>query len=371
MVAEWEEACATWEEDKVPKTVFNPFQVQSHDLTEDEVHKELAEEEEACRHNGGWVLHDMSPSAFIKFGFAIEKSQQKLHYEVKKLKANPTPHQDAHIAEQCSLLVSKVKKFEELRAIYMPGLLQLITESEELDYSLSGIDAIHKRALAAAVKYRRAREAKLRCASSGDWEQMLRKLEDGDIRSYQDLDRLCRGTGRWGMNEDSWEPRVGANASEQGIELHQDDREKRDGMGQTWRSLSWIWTTAKISLDDGADENNNEEEMHRTLKFLEWRGTWWKECVGTQNVDEALHEVLDAYAAVQTDLQRHLAVAFRDLWSTALDDTHAADEALQDGPDQDEDGDSDGSDDKDVGIWDGEEEQHEDEDDNDEEALVV
>ncbi|PBK87802.1 hypothetical protein ARMGADRAFT_1085126 [Armillaria gallica] len=114
MVAKWEEACTMWEEDKVLKTVFNPFQVQSHDLMEDEVHKELAEEEEARRCNGGQVLYDMSLSTFTKFGFAIEESQQKLHCEVKKLKANPTPHQDAHIAEQCSLLVSKVKKFKEL-----------------------------------------------------------------------------------------------------------------------------------------------------------------------------------------------------------------------------------------------------------------
>ncbi|PBK58710.1 hypothetical protein ARMSODRAFT_1028038 [Armillaria solidipes] len=420
------------------------------DLTEDEVHKELAEEEEARRRNRGRVLHDMSPSAFIKFGFAIKESQQKLHHEVKKLKANPTPNQDTHIAEQQSLLVSKVKKFEELQAIYMPRLLQLITESEELDYSSSGvsaegvklwlpssvppdrhgqvcdtllsdieellrtaqchdalnsirhilrlkmrmveyknknihgqwdgtrsragIDTIHEWALAAAVKYCRAREAKLRCAGSGDWEQVLCKLEDGDIRSYQDLDHLHQGTG---------------------IELHQDDREKRDGTGQTWCSLSWIWMTAKISLDDGADENNDEvlqsewcrsrarahrsreevlllrEEMCRTLKFLEWRGTWWRERGSTQDVDEALREALDAYAAVQTDLQRRLAVAFRDLWSTALDDAHAADEALQDGSDQDEDGNSDGSDNEDVGIWNGEEEQDEDDEDKDEEAIVV
>ncbi len=45
------------------------------DLMEDEVHKELAEEEEARRRNGGQVLHDMSPSAFLKFGFTIEESQ--------------------------------------------------------------------------------------------------------------------------------------------------------------------------------------------------------------------------------------------------------------------------------------------------------
>ncbi|KAK0503750.1 hypothetical protein EDD18DRAFT_1029715, partial [Armillaria luteobubalina] len=71
------------------------------------------------------------------------------------------------------------------------------------------------------------------------------------------------------------------------------------GMGQTWHTLSWIWITTRINLEDGANEHNNEvlhsewcrsrarvhqaheevlllqEEMHRTLKFLEWRGEWW------------------------------------------------------------------------------------------------
>ncbi len=320
-------------------------------------------------------------------------------------------HQDAHTAEQRSLLRAKIKKFEELRATYMPGLLQFVSETQEVDHSSGGtlaeevqlwlpsslpadcrgqvcgslsdmeehlriaqchdalnlvrhvlrlkmwmveyknknvrgqwdgtrsrvgIDAIHKQALAAALKYHTAREAKLKLSGPGDWERTLRELEDSDIRSYQDPDRLRRGTGHRGTNEDSWGPGSTPEPVEHGIDLYQDDREKRDGMGQTWRTLSWIWMTTKINLEDGADENSDEvlcsewchsrarahraceevlllrEEMRRTLRFLEWRGEWWMERRSTWNMGATLLEALAAYALKQSDLQRKLAVKFRE-----------------------------------------------------------
>ncbi len=69
LVSEWDDLCAAWEADKVPKMTLNPFCVLSDgrlvnslwiyrysyssvDLTEDQVHKELAEEEEARRRSG-------------------------------------------------------------------------------------------------------------------------------------------------------------------------------------------------------------------------------------------------------------------------------------------------------------------------------
>ncbi len=92
MVSEWDDLCAAWEADKVPKTTLNPFCILSDgrlvnslwiyrysyssvDLTKDEVHKELAEEEEARRRSGGRVVHNMSPSAFMVFGLVLEESQ--------------------------------------------------------------------------------------------------------------------------------------------------------------------------------------------------------------------------------------------------------------------------------------------------------
>ncbi|KAK0467694.1 uncharacterized protein EV420DRAFT_1616586 [Desarmillaria tabescens] len=427
------------------------------DLTEDEVHKELAEEEEAHRHNGGQVVHDMSPSAFMVFGLALEESQ--------KLKANLTAHQDAHIAEQQSLLRSKIKKFEELRATYMPGLLQFITETQEVDYSSTGalaeevrlwlpscipvdrrsqvceaslskmeerlrtaqchdslgsirhilclkmwmveyknknvrgqqdrtrlrmgIDAIHERALAAAIKYRMAREAKMKLSGPGDWEEGLHKLEDGDIHSYQDPDHLRKGTGHRGTNEDSWEPGLVPELPEPGIDLYQDSREKHDGTGQTWRTLSWIWTTMKINLADGADENDDEvlcsewchsrarahrareevlllrEEMRRTLRFLEWRGEWWMQRRDACELGGALREAVDAYALKQSDIQHQLAVKFRDLWLTALDDGRMENAPRSElHPSDDDDASSDGDrDELNIRIWSDEEEVELDEED--------
>ncbi|KAK0495266.1 hypothetical protein EDD18DRAFT_1310020 [Armillaria luteobubalina] len=321
IISKWDDLCAAWEANKVPKMVLNPFCVQSDALTKDEVHKELAEEEEARRTSRGRAVHDMSPSAFMVFGLVLKESQRKLCLEIKNLKANPTAHQDAHIAEQRSLLWAKIKKFEELRVTYMPGLLQFVSETQEADHSSlgtvaeevqlwlpssipadrrgqvcgslsdmeehlctvqchdalnsvhhilclkmrmdgtrlqAGIDAIHEWALAAALKYRLAREVKLQLSGPGDWERTLCRLEDNDIHSYQDPDRLRKRSGCRGTNEDSWDLGSTPEPVEHGIDLYQDACKKQDVMGQTWHTLSWIWITTRINLEDGADEHNDE-----------------------------------------------------------------------------------------------------------------
>ncbi len=98
------------------------------------------------------------------------------------------------------------------------------------------------------------------------------------------------------------------------------------------------------------------EEMCRTLRFLEWRGEWWMERRSTRNVGATLLEALAAYALKQSDLQRKLAVKFRDTWSTALKDTPIDELDHEDDIDED-------ADDEDVGIWDEEDEQELDEED--------
>jgi hypothetical protein len=54
----------------------------------------------------------------------------------------------------------------------------------------------------AAERYRAARRGKLALAGAGDWEEVLRVLEDGDIRGYQDVDKLRTRVGRPGTLED-------------------------------------------------------------------------------------------------------------------------------------------------------------------------
>jgi len=61
------------------------------------------------------------------------------------------------------------------------------------------IDRVHERARVAAERYRVARRAKLALAGSGNWEETLRVLNDGDIQSYQDPKRLRVWAGRRGI----------------------------------------------------------------------------------------------------------------------------------------------------------------------------
>ncbi|KAE9385550.1 hypothetical protein BT96DRAFT_777192, partial [Gymnopus androsaceus JB14] len=97
---------------------------------------------------------------------------------------------------------------------------------------------------------------------------------------------------------------------------------------ETRKELSWIWTTSSISLQDGANENNNEilwgewcrsqaralrlseevlllhEEMHRMAAFLVWKEKQWKEWMVVRasmcdNLESALVEGLTAYARKQ------------------------------------------------------------------------
>lgn len=117
------------------------------------------------------------------------------------------------------------------------------------------IDRVHERARAAAEKYRCARAAKLELVGPGDWEKLHQVLADGDIRGYQDPNRLRPKKPRKGIWEDgeeeeaegepgATEPGDGEEAVEETeFELFNEPRTKRDGTGETRRTLSWIWTT--------------------------------------------------------------------------------------------------------------------------------
>ncbi|KAK7041917.1 hypothetical protein VNI00_008898 [Paramarasmius palmivorus] len=131
--------------------------------------------------------------------------------------------------------------------------------------------------------------------------------------------------------------------------IHPDRQElthrSKFGTGETRKELSWIWLSGgKIDLEDGADENDNEvlrsewcrsrararrakeevllvqEEMRRTLEYLEWRATEWELCAGLDfGRTSAEEEGATAYALMQADLQRALKQAFEAEWKKPLD----------------------------------------------------
>jgi len=213
------------------------------------------------------------------------------------------------------------------------------------------IDRVHVRARAAADKYRAARKAKLLLAGRGDWETTLQVLNDNDIRSYQDPNRLRPRRRRRGVLEDDQlaglqeqdilDDDTSNNQQEMSnITLFNDDRTRRDGTGETRRTISWIWLNHSLSEDVGNEMLRSEwaksraraaraqeevmllnEEMRRTLESLSWEAEDWKTRAvkRTEQVLEAgLKDGLRAYAMRQSNIQTSLATHFRSLWEAPL-----------------------------------------------------
>jgi hypothetical protein len=235
-------------------------------------------------------------------------------------------------------------------------------------WSRTVIDHVHERARVAAERYRSARRALLALAGPGDWEKMFHVLNDGDIRGYQDPERLRVRPGRKGTLEDGQvaAAQVAEEVTEDDVEMEDDVAEvdlyleacdKRDGTGETRRMLSWIWTTD--SRTSNPNDNGDEilrvewvksraraarckeevlllkEEMRRVIAFLDWKTKWWMDRQEARaGVKKDLLEGLRAYAEVQADLEIMLKENFCTIWRLPLDsDT----EGLQDEVDDDED----------------------------------
>ncbi|PPR04511.1 hypothetical protein CVT24_013117 [Panaeolus cyanescens] len=211
-------------------------------------------------------------------------------------------------------------------------------------HSRAVIDRIHLKAVRAGQKYRWARAAKLKLSGKGDWENVLKPLEDSDIRSYREAEQVRPKKGRMGTREDNekveWEvtPDV-ENLRHLGLEA---ERDKRSGTGETRRTFSWIWLMPrKPNAADATDETMRvewvksraratrakeevlllKEEMRRVVAFLGWKSHWWLNRVGMRSgLDKSLAEGLRAIAVKQSQLQMSLRDSFQALWKVPLKD---------------------------------------------------
>jgi hypothetical protein len=238
------------------------------------------------------------------------------------------------------------------------------------------IDRVHERARRAAEKYRVARAAKFQLSGPGDWENSLQILNDKDVRGYQDPDRLKLRTGRLGTLDDDQVNAQRSATSDTTLEptpitnefsLFNEARHKRDGTGETRRTLSWIWTAKPPNINDD-DENDDilrtewaksrarmtrckeevmllKEEMRRVVAFLDWKLRWWQEREEKRKgVDSALLEGLRAYATKQGVLQECLSDDFVRTWRSMKSDTQLLPDSHNDGgldPDEDDEDDED------------------------------
>jgi hypothetical protein len=253
------------------------------------------------------------------------------------------------------------------------------------------IDRVHENAKVAAEKYRACRQAKLALSGPGEWEGTLRVLADGDIRSYQDPNHLRPCQGRKGTLDDDQvmeRERQGllqpdAPPDDVDINLLYHPRDRRDGTGETRRTLSWIWITNSDNPEDTSDNILRaewaksraraarakeevlllREEMRRVIAFLQWKASWWRKRENTRvGIGEDLTEALRSYAREQADLQTKLADRFCTIWKKPLDDLEIVEGA--DGEDQGEDDDENESGEDEDEAPEGLDEDPDDEDDD-------
>ncbi|KAH9478965.1 hypothetical protein JR316_0009428 [Psilocybe cubensis] len=462
LIERWEKMCAEWESDVFPKKKKNPYEMKDTivnltwlgiGITEAHVKKLLADSEAAFLASGGTMPHRTTPSVFVSMGLDLEETQHRLRRLAKNTGEDSTIRQAGNLTEQRNALTTRIRAWEQLLPIYMPGIIQYkadhpiheaSTHAEDLQLwlpstipephrseisahnlpnierqlreaqltdslnairqilkvkarmiafknknirgqrggtrSTAVIDRVHERARFAADKYRKGREAHLALAGPGDWEKTFRKLDDKDIRSYQDPDRLRPRVGRRGTLEDE-QVAAGENApTEEGdLFLFNEERTLHQGSGQTRRTLSWIWTVVTPTSSSaaemiGADGTSAAPDEDRAdILRVEWSKSrarmqrareevlLLKEEMRRRQRIKAIStgkkdvlEAISAYALSQAALQDSLADHFSTLWRTSLQVPTAAEgtstsdgtTANSRGPIVDEeDGDDDGDDD--------------------------
>ncbi|KAL0571405.1 hypothetical protein V5O48_010556 [Marasmius crinis-equi] len=125
-----EKTCREWESAPWDKKGKNPFKAKVDDLSQAKVLKELADYEADRIRKGGVSYHSTSSGVFLALGLELEEAQRRLQTAVKQL-GKVTDVKTKLIAEQRNVLRRKLNGWAMIRHIYMPGLLQFLTESKQ------------------------------------------------------------------------------------------------------------------------------------------------------------------------------------------------------------------------------------------------
>jgi len=159
----------------------------------------------------------------------------------------------------------------------------------------------------AADRYRAARDALLVLDLNGTWRDRFRKLNPTDIRGpgRQEDDKVTQTNSRY---EISWIWLVLRSEGGLGGE---------EAFDETMRSE---WAKMKARRDRWDEEYQLvQEEMRRTVAYLEWKASWWKAQALRRIVDDpALELGLSAYAYRQESLLTSLAASSALKWIGAL-----------------------------------------------------
>ena len=169
--------------------------------------------------------------------------------------ANVAAYEEKLWTAQCHDLLEKTRHVLRIKTHMVQFKNKNICGQAAGTRSRTVINRVQDRARYLSQHYRIARAAKLALSGPGDWEKHLRVLNNSDVRSYQDPDHLQKHKGRKGtLEDDQLEVATGARDKDDkdvGIDLMTEKRSRRDGTGETCRTLSWIWL---VERGDGALE---------------------------------------------------------------------------------------------------------------------
>ncbi|KAL0570387.1 hypothetical protein V5O48_011577 [Marasmius crinis-equi] len=379
----WERRCHEWEEKPWNEKGESPFSSKQEFMSLHMVEEELEAYERDRVKKGGAVYHSTSAGVFLVLRMELEESQRKIK-ALTKANHMPSATLSKTIAEQHTKLGTHPTNLH-------PGLLRVITAlGEDLGDGLNedqNAEEIQIWMPSAIPSGRREgvcveglveTEVKLRTAQCHDALDSIRHtlrleshmllfkfqnisgqrdgvksrtvingvherakvfaqgelqvLRDVNVRSYTDPER---GPGRRGTREDEVdedEPPVPADDGDE-IDLVSEDRiDLEDDNDENDELLLEVWARSRAQSCRAQEEVELlREEMQRTLRFLMWKGKWWRErAKGRPEAGGAQQEGIRAYAYAQERIQLRLESKFRLMWSQPLQDmereTRVADE---------------------------------------------
>ncbi|KIL55654.1 hypothetical protein M378DRAFT_17763, partial [Amanita muscaria Koide BX008] len=159
----------------------------------------------------------------------------------------------------------------------------------------------------AAARYRDAWAAVAKGEVDGPWCKRFRRLEPSDIRGpgKQSDDPIRMTNGRF---EPSWIWIVGKVST---------DCSTEEEFEETMRSE---WAKTRARRDRWEEEFQLlQEEMRRTVAYLEWKASWWHSQATRRKTDDAIvQQGLQAYAERQAHLMKKLASSCAERWVPTL-----------------------------------------------------
>jgi hypothetical protein len=175
-------------------------------------------------------------------------------------------------------------------------------------------------------RYRIARKALIRLDPTGDWQETYLELKDSDNRGPgKDIEERGVGDGSY-FRSWIWLPNPRAPASSD-IAAGEEGALDEEGVLQedVNEAIRVEWTTSYARLERWNEEVELlQEEMRRTVMFLEWKSQSWVAKAEAPRGDSTpdIQSGLNAYASKQAAIYHDLAVSFAKLWRPTLVSYH-------------------------------------------------